>query len=495
MVDAHTILLIEEKYQIYHEEPSSDELEEQQFDQEQLKKTNNTSNKNGETEVVGFIDKFKGNTKKIECCICLHPQRASMQMTSCGHKTCRMCLFKYIATCIYQKKELRCPECTKIVREGEPSIYRDTVTRKAIDAYTIICKNENKGCKWTGPRGQKMQHYKFECLEEEMKCDLSCGATFRRGDLKSHKQEKCPNRTVACHHCSSLFPLDVLYRHEAYCPKRLVDCPACPEKNVTFEDIVIHQENDCPGLDIACPFRSVGCNFVGRRDDLDYHIFKMRITHTRRAMERLRRVETSEAAIGTLGLRLAQQLHESDPRHTMNDTHEFGTLVWHITDLQSKLLDAQYNKKNEIVSEQFVDAPGGYVFVAMIRFDGSPGENSTQGEMEYVSLYLRTTKGPNDDRLSWPFEGMIQFVIVDQSESQPPRKHIKKEFKSNNESDAFSRWDISLGKYTYGIKQLVSIANLRNANDDGRGRFIKDDTLVVRITVRKNNSTIPFAKS
>ena len=116
--------------------------------------------------------------------------------------------------------------------------------------YPVDCPNKSLGCQWAGERGDLDQHLneggeEGECQFVTVACPNNCGRCFQRFQLEVHETNDCPNRPFTCQYCD----------HEA-----------------TYITVTGDHWLICTKYPVACPNKSLGCEWAGERGDLDQHL-------------------------------------------------------------------------------------------------------------------------------------------------------------------------------------------------------------------------------
>ena len=122
-------------------------------------------------------------------------------------------------------------------------------------------------------------------------------------------------------------------------------------------------------------------------------------------------------------------------------------------------------KDNSWESEPFYTHPGGYKFLLAVRANG---KDIVKGRS--VSVYTHLMKGEDDDKLSWPFRGIITVQLVNLRD--PNKNHVQNKIDYSEKGDPTGKHGAVVGYW--------SAANLiagRSYNGWGYPDFVKHEFL------------------
>ncbi len=132
--------------------------------------------------------------------------------------------------------------------------------------------------------------------------------------------------------------------------------------------------------------------------------------------------------------------------------------------------------KDQFYSPPFYTSYNGYKMC--LRFNAN---GSGTGEGTHVSVFAYLMKGDNDDSLSWPFTGRVTFKLLNQLEDD---NHYEKTTAFLADNEAGKRVvDRKRAQRGYGQQKCISHAYL-DYNADKNTQYLKDDTLVFRVSVQ-----------
>ena len=126
----------------------------------------------------------------------------------------------------------------------------DKYFKRKVNELKVRCPNKSLGCEWVGELGDLDRHLSQNSVEGECQfvtvaCPYSCGDDFKRYQVEGHKANDCPNRPFTCLYCG----------HKA------------TYITVTNEHWLI-----CTKYPVNCPNKSRGCQWAGKRGNLDQHL-------------------------------------------------------------------------------------------------------------------------------------------------------------------------------------------------------------------------------
>lgn len=213
---------------------------------------------------------------ELQCQICKYVLDKPKLLGCCGHHICEACVDTIQHSRIVNMRS--CPFCktkdfTTLLNKG---ILRE------INELKVHCPNFSNGCPWEGQLNGVWKHIdpdepeaEGRCLFQPVKCKFP-GCSYRppRKDLHNHEAELCEFRSYTCKHCSVFTDtyLRVSTQHFPVCPDFPVACPRkCVSEFMPRSSVNEHLRSQCPLEEIACDYKSAGCNFVRSRKDMPVH--------------------------------------------------------------------------------------------------------------------------------------------------------------------------------------------------------------------------------
>ena len=218
------------------------------------------------------------------CPICHLAAREPM-LTKCGHQFCQECLRPLI-----RNGNVMCPVCRTKLNTSEMLV--NNMTKREILSLKIFCDQCQQGCSWQGELKQRGEHnqkcgYVFEA------CSNDCGGMIMRKDMDYHMQSWCNRRIVCCYYCDTQLEYGQLTVHYEMCDSYPVDCPYKCGAQAARKDVEMHtsRQGVCPISPLQCDFASAGCQFIGNREQLQYHLDKNIVYHLSLAMQTVSNVQ------------------------------------------------------------------------------------------------------------------------------------------------------------------------------------------------------------
>ncbi|XP_062512468.1 TNF receptor-associated factor 6-like [Corticium candelabrum] len=218
------------------------------------------------------------------CPICHSAAREPM-LTKCGHQFCQECLRPLI-----RNGNVMCPVCRTKLNTSEMLV--NNMTKREILSLKILCDQCEKGCSWQGELRQRDEHnrkcgYVFEA------CSNDCGGLVMRMFMDYHKQNKCNRRILGCCYCDTELEYRLLTVHYEMCDSYPVYCPYKCGAQAARKDVETHisRQGVCPTSPLHCDFASAGCQFIGNREQLQYHLDKNIVYHLSLAMQTVSNVQ------------------------------------------------------------------------------------------------------------------------------------------------------------------------------------------------------------
>ena len=106
------------------------------------------------------------------------------------------------------------------------------------------------------------------------------------------------------------------------------------------------------------------------------------------------------------------------------------------------------------------------------------------GRGTHLSLFFVVMRGEYDSLLPWPFQQKVTLILIDQD----GHRHISDTFRPDPSSSSFKRPQTEMNVES-GCPLFVSLAAL-----DG-GRYIKDDTMFIKIVIDTTGVCQPGAST
>ncbi|CAF3668403.1 unnamed protein product [Rotaria sp. Silwood1] len=162
-----------------------------------------------------------------------------------------------------------------------------------------------------------------------------------------------------------------------------------------------------------------------------------------------------------------------------------GTLIWRITNLHEKIIDAQSERQTFIYSPLFYSSPSGYKMGSCLCLNGYRDARRT-----YMSLFFVLMRGEYDPILKFPFNYKVTFCLYDQT---PQQRHIIDSFRPDIKSNSFQRSRSNMN-IASGIPKFFPLEVIQQEGNP----YVRDDTIFVKIMVdfgETPKTLLPYALS
>lgn len=425
----------------------------------------------------------------LQCLICQLPLREPV-LTRCGHRFCRQCLEKHMASQESHKQGLSCPVDREEL-DRQKDIFPDKATERKILSFAIKCPSD--GCDWTGELREKEDHLS-SCSFKLVSCtNENCQVTIQRKELEEHATNSCQWRIVVCDHCNESHPKCVIEDHVEKCGKKPVECPNNCGEIIVQAEIVSHTNDNCPLSLVSCPYAQMGCNAKIQRKEVEAHLQSTVQLHldltcttfketTGKLEEKMNALQLKQEELDKERTTLREQVKELTAKTVALDAKvaaqekevsvlksESSKFVWKINGFNEILERAIDGIEEKIYSKPFFIGKAGYKLSLCIEPDGNQSQRN-----RYLSVLLRYMKGNYDDILDWPFHQKVTFTLIDQQDNRswPGRENITQSLISRGfkpTSDAFCSMQ--------GIERFVSHKILKTR------RYIVDDTVFLQVDI------------
>ena len=146
------------------------------------------------------------------------------------------------------------------------------------------------------------------------------------------------------------------------------------------------------------------------------------------------------------------------------------TVALEIPNFTRKLTQAKYNNSYmRIESDPFYTSHG-YKMVLFVRLNEGP-----RGFTGYMGVYIRLVPGDHDDRLKWPFDKRITFILVDQQDWESQVQNFEKCMTPPGNAQ-FNRQVVESDNGR-GFPQFILHYNLRNR------LYVKNHTVYIAVAI------------
>ncbi|XP_028664597.2 TNF receptor-associated factor 2 [Erpetoichthys calabaricus] len=194
----------------------------------------------------------------------------------CGHRFCAFC-FKQIISSGPQ-------HCLACADEGvvedlldTNSAFPDNAARREIENLPAVCSNP--GCVWKGSIREYEASHEGQCEFQRIECD-ACKQMIRSCDKERHMERECPERSLNCRYCKTIFNFKDIKAHDEICLKYPMHCEGCGKKKIPREKFYDHAKS-CGKYKSPCHFKGVGCPVIVENEKLAEHEIQGNREHMR----------------------------------------------------------------------------------------------------------------------------------------------------------------------------------------------------------------------
>lgn len=237
----------------------------------------------GENERV-CCDVISGRAE-LQCQVCRYILDGPMLLGCCGHYLCARCLESIQQSRISGGRS--CPFCKAL---SFTTLLNKGLLRE-VNELRVYCPNHAAGCLWEGKLNQVAGHVaskagsEGECLYHHVKCKFpECSSCLLRKDLHNHESEVCTFRPYTCKYCLDFTAnySQVSSQHFPVCPDYPVTCPnKCGSASMPRSAVDQHLNNKCSLQEVACEYKSAGCDLVRARKDMAGHYKSADVYHNK----------------------------------------------------------------------------------------------------------------------------------------------------------------------------------------------------------------------
>ncbi len=223
-------------------------------------------------------------------------------------------------------------------------------------------------------------------------------------------------------------------------------------------DIKTHQST-CAYESVSCKYAAVGCQQKPLRKDLQEHEKDSQL-HLQVTTDKV--------------LELTKNVQD------LTKVNSHLLKLTSLTPCTLKLTNYQQWRSGgeRFYSPPFYTSYSGYKMCLLVYVNGNG-----DGAGTHVSVYACLMKGDHDDTLTWPFPGSVTVELLNQLED---KNHHKQTFTFSGDQEVSKRVVDNERGSGYGYWQFISHATL-NYNASTNTQYLKDDTLVFRVSVEVPN--------
>lgn len=214
--------------------------------------------------LLDYVSKYDEN---LMCPICRCPFVDPVVLNECDHIFCRDCIRQCWTAYTPLGPRGDCPTCRTSAKLGPRTAVSKILVNMCED-LVVKCPKSEDGCTAEVKRGEVQDHVTIYCGYAQIECpDEDCDLPVRRKD----SVEGCLHYGVSCMDCHENMPkaqLESHWRNE--CADRKVTCNLC-EGEIFFRERKDHQNKTCPAITVPCPGAAIGCIFRSKRGALETH--------------------------------------------------------------------------------------------------------------------------------------------------------------------------------------------------------------------------------
>ena len=380
------------------------------------------------------------------CPICTELITEPYLLIECGHHLCQQCRDRLLSI-----GKMECPTCR------EPDVLTNAVLDKhfqrKVKSLKVRCLDYKKGCEWVGELRDLHDHLdpaKGRCVIAcPFSCLFCCSIFAHNSEMREHSRHHCLERMISCENCGYYDTFTIVTKkHYPICRLFPIDCPNhCPVESLRRYQLQEHLK-ECTQQLVNCP--KSGCSVRLPRGEMKLHTVQQ---------HDLILEETNQAVI-TPATVSSQYLYNQAPM---------------------EFIISNFNEKKEAnakwFSSSFYTRDKGYRFRLKLYPNGS---SAVRGS--HVSIFATLLKGKNDDKLEWPFEGVIMVEILNWKED---KNHYSVAICLDRCKDPDGRHTSHVGSQKaapgYGIPQFISHTDLAPTTST---KYLLDDYLKLRVSVR-----------
>ena len=200
----------------------------------------------------------------LYCKKCALVARKLVITECCGKSYCYSCITEVL------DQARHCPAC----KDDNFTVFQHKKSQKRINSLQVYCSMKERGCVWSGTLEQLDTHLnpdQDDCQYVDTFCPLNCQQTISKNNMDDHLAQHCVKRVYACQFCFFKATYkEVVNTHLPQCKYVPLDCPnRC---GVTFaRDFLEDHMKMCRLEEVACDFKSVGCDGHFLREDRENH--------------------------------------------------------------------------------------------------------------------------------------------------------------------------------------------------------------------------------
>ncbi|CAF1195069.1 unnamed protein product [Rotaria sordida] len=412
---------------------------------------------------------------KFICSVCSFILKDPMQLICCGHRICRTCLQRQ------HEMNIKCLQCSMETFLSQVMI--DQGFKNDMQSLPIECSF----CNWIGFLKDYQEH--LDQHHSNPICEY-CNQQFASVEnLNEHKISTCENifvncllKDFGCHEQIHRYNILIHYSSEEH-QNTLMKVLLYQMNNyslrstsvvaVDFNTVLFHEL--CEILEMSPDELNISSS--NRQEQLNTALFQCQIkcpTLTLNFLEsKISLQEIDESWDGRTVNNVSIQNDLTKLKKTAENSQYVsydGTLIWKITNVQEKMIDAQSERQTSIYSPPFYSSSSGYKMCARLYLNGDGNARRT-----HMSLFFVLMRSPNDPILPFPFKYKVTFCLYDQTSSA---RHIIDSFRPDIRSSSFQRPRSEMN-IASGIPKFLPLKRIQQEGNS----YVRDDTMFIKIMV------------
>ena len=230
--------------------------------------------------------------------------RDPVETEPCGHLFCKACIELHLGVESISNinnvdlTDKCCPTC----RSGIESTSQSKFLLRQLLQLRMKCKNQDKGCKWTGELNYYTKHRHTTCEYTLLKCQHCNDVKFERRNKQKH-EDVCEMYPMLCEMCNKYIKRKEYQKHcESECENILIECTNNCGETVKKCLMKQHLKNMCKYRDISCPFNGYGCDKIIKYQDKIKHVHDDKMYHLELKVMYLQRLSESSKLISVTNI-------------------------------------------------------------------------------------------------------------------------------------------------------------------------------------------------
>lgn len=381
------------------------------------------------TNHMGFdVANLDNIEPKFICSVCKLILREPVQLTECGHRTCKSCAENLINDTVI------CPIYNE--ETSKQNVMVDKGMKREMKTLPIKCLY----CNWKGLLNDYENH--LHLFHDDLTpCDLKeygCSRMMDSSFLQDHYLSLCHQQAlmnfIRAHQTRASLDKAKQSNKELACHWE------AENQSVEQAELALNQS------ELSSTLMQDASSLVEVEDNIGFNEIQLELYAIRRGWS------------------------NSEPNCFCEPISYDGTLTWRISNISEKLVDVKPERQSSIYSPMFYSSPTGYKMRARLYTNEDGHDRRTR-----ISLFFVLARGEYDSLLTWPFKYKVSFCLYDQSAAQG---HIIDSFRPDPGSVSFQRpcTDMNIAS---GIPNFCSLSCLQDPNSP----YVKDDTMFIGVMV------------